>query len=44
VRLYKDPTNGRLLWWRSDKKVSELLEQELKKHEIREIMDLVGEE
>lgn len=40
VRAYRDPTNGHLLWWRSDKRVAQLIEQELSKHELRKVIEL----
>jgi len=41
VRPYRDPTNGHLLWWRADSRAAEMLAEEIEKHEIRQILQVM---
>lgn len=43
VRPYKDPNNGRLLWWRADSRVAEMLAEEISKQEMKRILEAVEE-
>lgn len=43
VRPYKDPTNGRLLWWRANSRVADMIAEELGKHEMKRILEVLEE-
>ena len=42
VRPYRDPTNGRLLWWCADTKTAEMIANELRKHEIKRLLEVMS--
>jgi len=41
VRPYRDPNNGRLLWWRADSRVADMIAEEIGKQEIRQILKVI---
>lgn len=43
IRPFKDPNNGKLLWWRADTKVSEMLSEEIQRAEMRKLLQVVEE-
>ena len=43
VRPYRDPSNGRLLWWRADTKVADMIAEELQRAEMRKILEVIEE-
>ena len=43
VRPFKDPNNGRLLWWRADSRAAEMVAEEISKQEMKRILETVEE-
>ncbi len=43
VRPYKDPMNGKLLWWKADSRVADMLSEEISRQEMKRILETVGE-
>lgn len=43
LRPYRDPDNGRLLWWRADSKVAEMIAEEISKYEMKRILEVIEE-
>lgn len=41
VRPYRDPNNGRLLWWRADSRAAEMLAEEISKQEMKKLLEAI---
>ena len=41
VRPYRDPSNGRLLWWIADTRAAGMLREELRRAEMKRILEAV---
>ena len=43
VRPFKDPNNGHLLWWRADSRAAEMIAEEISRHEIKKLLQVIEE-
>ena len=41
IRPYKDPNNGKLLWWRADTKTADMLAEEIGRQEMKQILQVI---